>query len=216
MPRRSVADIDEGVQLFRAALYVGPACFILLSLLWFFLLTRGAIGGWAFLALLVLNLPITAATVVFLHRSTSGAARWFVRSLLAGEDIPPPRSYPHQELLIAQARYAEAAEYFRDHLAVEPDDHDARLRLAHLLESRLSDDAGAELLYLEVRRGRPAPAQAFAASNGLIDLYRRSGRRDRLKVELARFADVYRGTAPGAAAARELRALKAEDTARGA
>src|SRR5216684_2510171 len=45
--------------------------------------------------------------------------------------------------------------------------------------------------------------------NLLIDLYRKLGRRDRLTVELARCADRYRGTPPGAAAAQELRELKA-------
>ncbi|MGH7699143.1 MAG: hypothetical protein ACREMJ_01270 [Gemmatimonadales bacterium] len=71
MPRRSAADIDDGVQLFRAAIYVGPACFIMLSLLWFFLLNRGAIGGWAFLGPLVLR-PLPRATACSI--STAGRA----------------------------------------------------------------------------------------------------------------------------------------------
>jgi hypothetical protein len=50
------------------------------------------------------------------------------------------------------------------------------------------------------------------AANGLIDLYRKQGRRDRLLVELSRFADRYRGTPGAEAATRLLRELKAEGT----
>jgi hypothetical protein len=55
---------------------------------------------------------------------------------------------------------------------------------------------------------QPDPRQEMRAANGLIDLYRRTGRRDRLRVELARFADRYGGTAAGDAAAREVSELK--------
>jgi hypothetical protein len=85
--------------------------------------------------------------------------------------------------------------------------------MADLLERYLNDAAGAEQLYLEVRRLNPDRRQEVAAANGLIDLYRRTGRWTRLKVELARFAGRYPGTAAAAGAARELRELKAEDAA---
>ncbi|MDH5284969.1 MAG: hypothetical protein OEW80_13910, partial [Gemmatimonadota bacterium] len=49
------------------------------------------------------------------------------------------------------------------------------------------------------------------ASNMLIELYRTTGRRDRLRVELARFADRYRGTRGGRSAAELLRDIKTED-----
>jgi hypothetical protein len=42
----------------------------------------------------------------------------------------------------------------------------------------------------------------------LIDVYRREGNRGRLMVELARFAERYRGSAAGDAAARELMEMK--------
>ena len=48
------------------------------------------------------------------------------------------------------------------------------------------------------------------AANGLIDLYRKKGRRDRLMVELARFANRYRGTPGADAASRLLQELKAD------
>lgn len=209
-------DAADRAQLLRVAVLFGPPCFIMLSVLWYFLSTKGAIPGWLVPLLVLLNLPLTGGGILLIHRATSGAATGFVRSLLSAGDIPPPRTYPNQEVLIAQGRYAEAADYFRDHLTIEPEDHAARLLLARLLETRLGDDAGAERLYLEVRNAGLPPREAGAATNGLIDLYRRTGRRDRLKMELARYADRYGGTAAGEAAARELKALKAEDSAAGA
>ena len=47
-------------------------------------------------------------------------------------------------------------------------------------------------------------------ANLLIELYRGTGQRGRLMMELARFADRYRGTRPGTEAARTLREMKAE------
>src|SRR5438552_3432914 len=82
--------------------------------------------------------------------------------------------------------------------------------LAELYERHLADPEGAEQQYLEARRGSADPRRQFTATNALIDLYRRTGRRDRLTVELARFAERYRGTPHGEAAARELKELKAE------
>ena len=62
-------------------------------------------------------------------------------------------------------------------------------------KQHLDDPAEAERLYLEVRRLQPEPGHEMRAANGLIDLYRKQGSRDRLMVELARFADRYRGYA---------------------
>jgi hypothetical protein len=48
------------------------------------------------------------------------------------------------------------------------------------------------------------------AANLLIELHRGTGRRDRLLVELARFADRYKGTRAGKHAAMALREMKQE------
>ena len=205
-----MTDEDDGLIVLRIALYFGPACFIILSALWFKLLRDGLISTGVFVALLVVNLPITVAGVRLIAHSVSRTSVVLAKTLLAAGDIPPPRSYPEQDLLIARGRYAEAAEYFRDLVRVDPDDCDPRLRLADLLERHLADPAGAEQQYLEVRRRSADPRRQFAVTNALIDLYRRTERRDRLKVELARLADRYRGTAHGDAAARELKELKAD------
>jgi tetratricopeptide (TPR) repeat protein len=204
-------DTVDVLHLARIALYFGCPCFTMLSLLWVGLAVKQVIPVWLLVVLLGLNLPLTGAGVIVVYQTTSKVARSLANALTAGGNIPPPPSYPQQEILIAQGRYKQAAEAFQDHITITPDDHEARLRLADLLERHLNDVGGAERLYLEVRRSKPTPNQEMTATNGLIDLYRKAGRRDRLKVELARFADRYRGTRLATGAARELRELKAED-----
>jgi hypothetical protein len=206
-------DANDAIQLFRVGAWFGPACFAMLSSLWFFMLNKGWISSGVFVFLLILNLPITIAGVVAIHRAVGGASVLIVQTIFADGDIPPPPTYPRQDVLIAQGKYAEAADWFRDHLRIEPGDHEARLQLAQLLETHLQQYDEPERLYLEIRNAQPvAPAyEQMRATNGLIDLYRKLGRTDRLKVELARFVDRYRGSPLAAGAARELKELKAID-----
>jgi len=204
-------DIDsaERAYLLKVAVHFGPACFVILSAAWYFCARQGWVSGSVFLLLLLLNVPLTIAGIVAIHRLTGAASTGLVKMIFAAGNIPPPPTYPRQDVLIARGEYAEAADYFRDHLRIEPGDHEARLQLANLLETRLKGHEEAEGLYQEVRRMQPDPRQEMRAANGLIDLYRRMNRGDRLLVELARFADRYRGSAAGDAAARELTDLKA-------
>ena len=203
-------DVDsaERAYLLKVAVFFGPPCFFMLSLAWYFCLRQGWISSGAFVMLLILNVPITIAGIFAIHHGAGASSTGLVKTIFAVGDIPPPRTYPRQDVLIVRGQYAEAADYFRDHIRIEPGDHEARLQLAYLLETRLQGHDEAERLYLEVRRLQPDPGQEMRAGNGLIDLYRRMGRTDRLRVELARFAERYRGTAAGDAAARELKALK--------
>lgn len=203
-------DAAERAQLVRIAVWFGPAAFIMLSALWFFLANQGAIPAWVAVVMTVVDIPLTVLGVLAIHHMTNRASSGLVNMLYAVGDIAPPRTYPRQDVMIVRGQYREAAEYFRDHLTVEPDDNEARLRLADLLEQHLDDPAEAERLYLEVRRLQPEPGQEMRAANGLIDLYRKQGRRDRLMVELARFADRYRGTPGATAASRLLQELKAD------
>ena len=177
-------------------------------MLWYFFVRQQIISGGVFLVLVILNVPITIAGIFAMYRVAGATSTGLVKTIFAAGNIPPPPTYPRQDVLIARGQYAEAADYFRDHIRIEPGDHEARLQLAQLLETRLQGHDEAERLYHEVRRMQPDPRQEMRAANGLIDLYRRVGRRDRLRVELARFADRYRGTAAGDAAARELSELK--------
>jgi hypothetical protein len=204
------ADLGDRTQLLRIVVWFGPACFIILTALWVWLCQiQGILPGWLLPVLIFANFPLTAAGIALIYRGVHATGVGFARTVLAGGDIAPPRTYPRQDVLIVRGQFAEAAEYFRDHLTVEPEDIDARLRLADLLERHLKDDAGAEREYLEVRRRAQDPRQERMAANGLIDVYRRAGNRGRLMVELARFAQRYQGSAAGDAAARELKELKA-------
>jgi tetratricopeptide (TPR) repeat protein len=206
----ALKDIDaaERAQLLKVAVWFGPAVFIMLSAAWAKLFATGAISGWLLAFLIVLDVPLVVLGILGIHAVTSRASTGLVHGLYAVGDIPPPRSYPRQEVMIVRGQYREAAEYFRDHLTVEPDDNEARLRLADLLEQHLDDPAGAERLYLEVRARQPSRGEEMRAANGLIDLYRKQGNRERLLVELARFRDRYPGSPGAEAAARLLADLK--------
>src|SRR3989441_7668873 len=185
----------------------------MLSFLWGFMWNKGWISDGLFAFLLILNFPITVAGVVLIHRAVGDVSVFMVKTMFADGDIPPPPTYPRQDVLIVQGKYAEAADWFRDHLRIERGDHEARLQLAHLLEMRLKGYDEAERLYLEIRNADPpaSPYEQMRATNGLIDLYRKLGRSGRLRVELARFVDRYRGSPLTAGAARELKELKEND-----
>ena len=118
-------DIDsaERAQLMRVVVYFGPACFAILSLLWYFLLAKNAIPGWLFPVLLLLNVPLTVAGVFLIHTATGRASHGLVKTIFAAGDIPPPPTYPRQDVLIVRGQYTEAAEYFRDHLTIDPEYH---------------------------------------------------------------------------------------------
>src|SRR5947208_7332458 len=146
------SDLVDSLLLMRVGLYFGPACFLILTALWTKLLVEGAISTGVFVVLVVANVPITLAGIALIYRSIGGTATLLANTLTAAGDIPPPPSYPNQDVLIAQGKYAEAAEYFRDHVRVDPADCDARLRLAELYERHLADPEGAEQQYLEARR----------------------------------------------------------------
>ena len=177
---------------------------------WARLYAQGSIPGWLLALLILLDAPLVGLGILGINALTNRASRSLVHGLYAMVDIPPPRSYPRQDVMIVRGQYQEAADYYRDHLTVEPDDNEARLRLADLLERHLNDVAGAERLYLEVRGRQPSRGEEMRASNGLIDLYRAQGNRERLLVELARFRDRYPGTAGAEAAARLLTKLKTQ------
>lgn len=209
----ALKDIDtiERAHLVKIAFWFGPAIFIVLGAAWARLYIDGSIPGWLLTVLIVLDVPLVVLGVLGINAFTNRAARSFVHGLIAVGDIPPPRSYPRQDVMIVRGQYQEAAEYFRDHLTIEPDDNEARLRLAELLERHLGDLAGAERLYLEVRGRQSTRGEELRASNGLIDLYRKQGNRERLVVELARFRDRYPGIPGADAAARLLAELKSAE-----
>ncbi|HMG17215.1 MAG TPA: hypothetical protein VK573_00715 [Gemmatimonadales bacterium] len=211
------SDPTDFIRLLRVVLLFGCPCFVMLGFLWYFMLEKGWISQLGFVLLTILNLPIAAAGVIAIHRTVGNTAVLMVKTMFADGDIPPPPTYPRQDVLIARGKYAEAADWFRDHIRIEPDDHEARLRLALLVEAHLEGYDEAEQLYLKIRNAQPPgdARQLMQAANHLIDLYRKTGRTDRLTVELARFVDRYRGSPQAVGAARELKELKGKDPTSG-
>jgi len=206
-------DATDAIRLMRVIAWFVPACFTMLGFLWYFMLDKGWIPTALFVVLVALDLPLSIAGAMVIHRAVGETAVLMVETIYAVGVIPPPPTYPRQYVLIVQGKYADAADCFRDHLTIEPGDHEARLQLAHLLEMRLKRYDEAERLYLEIRHAEPAasPSEQMRATNGLIDLYRKQGRTGRLKVELARFVERYQGSPLAAGAARELKELKEID-----
>lgn len=203
-------ETHDVTDLGRIAVLFGAPCIIILSAAWSYLFATGAISAQTLFWLFVANIPITLVGVVVIFFVVRTASVGVAHMATAAGNIPPPPSYPHQDILIGQGKYAEAADYFRDHIRIVPEDVHTRLRLADLLERHLRDLAGAEQQYLAVRRLSGDPQFEIPVTNGLIDVYRRLGRRDRLVAELARLAERQRGSALGQGAARELRELKEE------
>jgi len=203
-------DAAERAQLIKAIVLFGGPCFIMLGALWYFLVQKDVISQGLAAVLTLLDAPVAVLGAIAIHAAVGRSSSGFVNTLFAWGGAPKgPATYPRQETMIVRGQYAEAAEHFRDLIRVSPDDLDARLRLAELLEKHLKDDAEAERLYVEVRRLAKERNYEFLAANGLIDLYRRGKRTDRLQVELARFAERYKGSPAAEAAARELKDLKA-------
>jgi len=150
--------------------FFGPACFVMLSMAWYFCLRRRGSPAASSCCLLVLNVPFTVAGIFAIHRAAGATSTGLVKTIFAAAhpaaaDLPAP-GRPDRAGAVRRA-----ADYFRDHVRIEPGDHEARLQLAHLLETRLQGDAEAE----QFVSGSATHAARFAArdarGNGLIDLY---------------------------------------------
>lgn len=142
---------------------------------------------------------------VLLHSATA-----LVGNIFAAGNIEPAPSYPVADTLKVRGKFREAAEFFKAHLLAHPEDFEARLRLGDLYVAHLGDYEEAERLFKEVRDAREDPRREMAAYNGLIDLHTKSGRTDRLRVELARFADRYAGSQHALEARRRLDELPSD------
>ena len=140
---------------------------------------------------------------------TSGkAAKGIVQVITGSGNLDPAPSFSYQESLVANGKYAEAAESYRQHLRHHPGDQHARIALADIHANELDDPKTAEQLYREIRDTEGATALAHRATESLIDLYRKTGDRGRLMAELSRTAEQYRGSRAGEAAKRALMDLK--------
>lgn len=163
-------------------------------------------------------LPAIAAACVFAYVAGSLIASFsgqlsgtFIHTLLAGRGEPRAPEYSAQEALLIQGRIEESIKSFHSYIAHHPEDLDVRIRLAEVLGTEGNDLASSEEMFLEVRIVGASKRQEVSVSNGLIDLYRRSGEREKLKVELVRFARNHSGTIEARNARGYLRQMAEED-----
>ncbi len=174
--------------------------------------TAGVAYGWygagTLLLLWVLNLPLVYLLARLLYGVIEGGAHAFINAVHGAGNLPPDPAHSGCESLIARGFYREGAEAFEALLAEHPEDNMARVKLAEVYRAHLGEPARAEQLYQEIRRHGPSPREEMLAANLLIEHYRGTGQQGRLMVELARFADRYRGTRAGTDAARALMELK--------
>ena len=187
---------------------LGPAFFLLVA--GEFMAQRaGWIGSGAFWFLvLIVNLPLIFFFSVLLYavidRTVDSAAA------LASGNLPSAPAHSGCESLEARGLYHQAADAYRALIAAHPSDNLARIKLAELYRAHLGEPESAERLFVEVRQNHPDPRHDFLAANLLLELHRSTGRRDRLMVEMAKFADRYRNTRAGRDAARALKEMKEE------
>lgn len=202
-------DAAERAQFLWIAALLGPAVMAIGGFFWFFLVSRKVLPGWTLVPGVLLLLPLlTWRLILLVEAATDRASSRFITTLKAGDADPPRTGFSRQEALAAQGRLAEAAEAYRAHLRALPGDAAAHVALARLLAGPLGDPDAAEAEWTAARRVKPGPDWERIINNDLIDLYQRTGQEGRLRVELARFADLQRGTKASEAAAQRLRELR--------
>jgi len=206
----SRVDAADRAQFLQFCVRFGVPAYVLLAIGEFTARGRGWIGPWTLFVLLGLNLPVIVVWSGVMYSMIERTAESFSRTVLGAGNLPPDPAHSGLESLVARGLYREAVDAFQRFLTAHPGDNLARIKLADLHRTYLGEPEAAERLYLEVRHSRPDPRHEFLAWNLLMELYRSMGRKDRLLVELARFADRYRGTRPGRDAARALKEMKAE------
>ena len=205
-------DVDSAEVAFRVRTLAWSvaACLPLAAAVAYYLEDTRHIGGLAVVGIILAGgvVGLGIGTVILLGSNLVG--RGVVHLVTAAGNLAPKPSYSYQESLIARGRFPDAADAFRAHLALYPDDQDARLALAGLLASHLADPAGAEQLYHAVRAADPSARRDWVVSQALVELYHGTGARGREMAELSRLADRYRGTRIGTGAKQALMALKGE------
>ena len=205
MPGRDAA---EQAQLLKIVFWLGGPMLVIGTMTIWFVARRFGLPGPVVLLLLAGLLPATWGLIRLVEHATTRASHALVIALHAGHAASPQPGFSRQEALVAQGRLEEAAAAYRLHLADHPHDVAAHVALGRLLAGPLADPDGAAAAYRAARQSNPAGDWDRIISNDLIDLYRRNGQEGKLRVELARFGERYRGTTAGEAALEQLRALK--------
>ncbi len=201
-------DSASRVQSTGLMLVVGVITYVLVAFVLTGLAAQSRISSSTFIILLVLNVFVSAGGGWVAVRVVHGSATRFASMIMAGGNIPYTRQYSEQDALASRGDIEGAIASYRGIIASDPRDLEARLRVGALLARAGGDLAAAEQVFLEVRALAPNPQQVATLSNALIDIYQATGERDKLKVELGRFARRFPGSREGAAAAAHLERLR--------
>jgi tetratricopeptide (TPR) repeat protein len=207
MPERDAA---ERAQLLRIAVLLGGPVLIIGAFTLYFAAARLHAPPAVILVCLVLLLPATWGVILLVESGTGRSAHAVVTALHAGHARAPLQGFSRQEALVAQGRPEEAVTAYRQRLIEHPEDVAAMVALARLLSGVLDDREAAEELYGRARASLPGQAWERVISNDLIDFYRRMGMDGKLRNELARFAELHRGTLAGSAARDQLNRLETD------
>jgi len=205
MPGRDAA---ERAQLLRIAVLLGGPLLIIGAFTLYFAASRLKLPTSVVLACLVLLLPATWGAILLVEAATARSAHGLVTALHAAHARAPLQGFSRQEALVAQGRPDEAVTAYWQRLMESPGDVRAMIALARLLGGPLGDAEGAETLYQRARAEPTGPAWERVITDDLIDLYGRMGMDGKLRTELARFAELHRGTQAGNAARAQLDRLK--------
>lgn len=214
-PKNYVRDdhVGERVEDLRLIIGLGAPVFFLLVVGEIILRARGSINTPVLVLLMPANVLIILGMVRIIQAFSGTAADALAKTVYGAGNLPPEPGFSSEEAMIMQGRLDDAEASLRQRFTDHPDLHQAGLRLGALLV-QVGRPEEAEQVYLEMRR-RTLPANAaMIVANRLIDLYERTDRKDRLKVELARFSGEWKGTGAGEHAARRLRELKDEERER--
>jgi hypothetical protein len=205
MPERDAA---EKAVLIKITLLLGGPTLIIGAAALLFVARRFDVPLPLLLILFLLLFPATWGLIRLVETGTARSAHGLVEVLHAAHVAHPRVGFSRQQSLVAQGKLHEAAAAYREHLQAHPDDHEGQVALGRLLAGALGDTEGAVAAYRAARELAPGGDWDRIISNDLIDLYERTKQEGRLRVELARFGERFRGTKAGEAAIERLRALK--------
>ena len=201
------ADAGERATFLKAWVQLGiPLIIILLGAQLSFLTS----SVWEAIGWLIVDLGLSYWGARLIHGAGGATAAGLAQMVYAGGNLSRGPTYSAEETLVIRGKYTEAIAAYELHRSRAPDDVEALIRIAEIHRLNLCDLAAAEYLLLQARRLNPDARQQMVISNSLVEIYTTSGRRDRLQVELARFADLHRNTRAGAEASRALKEMKGE------
>jgi hypothetical protein len=168
----------------------------------------GYLDGLGLILLLTLDIPLVLLMAALLFQlSPPSPAPPALQVTETG--LPTHPAHTLFETLTRRGFYHDAADGYLTLLASSPEDNLARFKLAEIYRYHLDLLDRAEQVYLDIRRHNPSDEDDRRVAHLLLELYHRTGRQDRIMVELARLADRHRKTPAGENALRALKYLRA-------